>query len=176
MPNAYDLAREQYANLGVDAESALKTLAQTPISLQCWQGDDVGGFERAGAEVTGGIQATGNYPGKARTPRELRSDLETALGLIPGRHRVNLHANYAELGGAKIDRNAYTISHFAGWIDWARGQKIGLDFNPTYSRIRCRPAVTPSRTATRACANSGSSMASLAAGSPRAWASNSAIR
>ena len=132
MPHAYDLAREQYAALGVDPESALKTLAQTPISLQCWQGDDVGGFERAGAEVTGGIQATGSYPGKARTPGELRSDLETALSLIPGRHRVNLHANYAELNGAKVERNAYTPEHFSGWIDWAKARKIGLDFNPTY--------------------------------------------
>jgi len=132
MPNAYTFAQEQYAALGVDTEKALQTMTQVPISLQCWQGDDVGGFERGSGELTGGIQATGNYPGKARTAKELRQDLDTACALIPGKHRVNLHACYAELGGQKIERNAYTIDQFTSWVDWAKERKLGLDFNPTY--------------------------------------------
>jgi L-rhamnose isomerase len=130
--NAYLSAQEQYARLGVDTEVVLETLGRVPISLQCWQGDDVGGFEHVTSELTGGIQATGNYPGKARTAEELRRDLETAVSLIPGRHRVNLHACYAELDGRKIERNAYTIEQFASWVDWARARNLGLDFNPTY--------------------------------------------
>jgi len=132
MPNAYAFARDQYAALGVETERVLQTLAQVPISLQCWQGDDVGGFERSNSALTGGIQATGNYPGRARTADELRRDLEVAASLIPGRHRVNLHACYAEPGGKKIERNAYTIDEFASWVDWARARRLGLDFNPTY--------------------------------------------
>jgi len=132
MPTAYDFAREQYAALGVDTEKALQTLGQVPVSLQCWQGDDVGGFERSSGTLSGGIQATGNYPGKARTTGELRSDLETAISLIPGSHRVNLHACYAELDGKKIERNAYTIDPFAAWVEWARTRNLGIDFNPTY--------------------------------------------
>jgi L-rhamnose isomerase len=128
----YDFAKEQYAALGVDTETALATLARVPVSLQCWQGDDVGGFEKEAGPLTGGIQATGNYPGKARTAKELRRDLETALSLIPGKHRVNLHACYAELGGKKIERNAYTVEQFAAWVDWAKERGLGLDFNPTY--------------------------------------------
>jgi len=128
----YPDAQEQYAALGVDTEQALKTLEQVPVSIQCWQGDDVGGFEKAGTTLTGGIQATGNYPGKARTPEELRRDLETALALIPGHHRVNVHALYAELGGKKIERNAYTPDLFSNWIEWAKREKLGLDFNPSY--------------------------------------------
>jgi L-rhamnose isomerase len=130
--NFYASAREQYAALGVDAEAALETLARVPVSLQCWQGDDVGGFEKDAGPLTGGIQATGNYPGKARTAKELRHDLETALSLIPGRHRVNLHACYAELEGQKIGRDAYTVAQFAAWVDWAKERGLGLDFNPTY--------------------------------------------
>jgi L-rhamnose isomerase len=132
MPAAYDFAREQYAALGVDSEKALQILRQIPVSLQCWQGDDVGGFERSSGALSGGIQATGNYPGKARTAGELRCDLETALSLIPGSHRVNVHACYAELGGRKIERNAYTIEPFSAWVDWARARNLGIDFNPTY--------------------------------------------
>jgi L-rhamnose isomerase len=129
--DAFNLAKQRYADLGVDAEKSLQTLAATPVSLQCWQGDDVGGFENTGGALTGGIAATGNYPGKARGPAELRADLDLALSLIPGRHRVNVHASYAEIGGAKIDRDAYTIEHFAGWVDWASQHGLGLDFNPT---------------------------------------------
>lgn len=128
----YLSARETYAAIGVDTEAAIERLAQTPISLHCWQGDDVGGFERDGAELSGGgIQATGNYPGKARTIAELRSDLDQALALIPGTHRLNLHASYADLGGAKIDRDAYGVEQFQSWIDWAKERNMGLDFNPS---------------------------------------------
>jgi len=129
---AYGLARDRYAELGVDTDAALKTLSAIPISLHCWQGDDVGGFEVAGAELGGGIAATGNYPGKARTPDELRADAAMALSLIPGRHRFNLHASYGEFGGKHVERNAIGPEHFRGWIDWARSLKIGLDFNPTF--------------------------------------------
>jgi len=129
---AYTLARESYAAIGVDTEEALAVLLHTPISLHCWQGDDVGGFEKAGAELSGGgIQATGNYPGKARTIDELRADFEKALSLIPGSHRINMHACYADLGGRKVERNEYTIEHFQSWVDWAKGLGLGMDFNPT---------------------------------------------
>lgn len=131
--NAYTLAQEQYASLGVDTDRALATLLSIPISLHCWQGDDVGGFERANATLTGGgIQATGNYPGKARTIDELRRDLEVAFRLIPGKHRLNLHACYADLQGRKIERNAYTAAEFQSWIDWARARDLGMDFNPSF--------------------------------------------
>jgi L-rhamnose isomerase len=130
--DAYSLARERYAGLGVDTEAALGTLATVAISLHCWQGDDVGGFERARTELGGGLAVTGTYPGKARTADELRGDLEKALSLIPGKHRLNLHASYAELGGKKLERTEYTIAQFQGWIDWCKTQGLGLDFNPTY--------------------------------------------
>jgi L-rhamnose isomerase len=132
-PSAYSSAREAYAASGVDAESALATLAATPISLQCWQGDDVGGFERPGAELDGGgLQVTGNYPGRARTLDDLRRDLEFALGLIPGHQRVNLHAIYGDFGGRTIERNAIGPEHFTVWVDWAKERGVGLDFNPTF--------------------------------------------
>jgi L-rhamnose isomerase len=131
-PLPYSAARETYAALGVDTEAALATLARTPISLHCWQGDDVGGFERAGASLDGGgIQATGNYPGKARTLAELRGDLDVALGLIPGKHRLNLHAIYGDFDGRKVERNAIGVEHFQSWIEWAKTRGLGLDFNPT---------------------------------------------
>ncbi len=130
--SAYQAARERYLALGVDTEGALKTLAAIPVSMHCWQGDDVGGFERLGSELGGGLAVTGNYPGKARTPAELRADAEKAFSLIPGKHRFNLHAFYAELpAGKKIDRDAILPEHFKGWIDWAKSLGIGLDFNPT---------------------------------------------
>ncbi len=129
---AYDLARDQYAELGVDADAALRRLAGVPISLHCWQGDDVGGFEKFGTGLGGGLAATGNYPGKARTPDELRGDAEQAFTLIPGRHRFNLHAFYGDFGGKLVDRDAVGPEHFSAWIDWAKRLGIGLDFNPTY--------------------------------------------
>jgi L-rhamnose isomerase len=131
--SAFSLACERYASLGVDVERALAVLAATPVSMHCWQGDDVGGFERVGAELEGGgIQATGNYPGKARSIDELRGDIERALALIPGRHRLNLHALYADLGGRKVDRNEYSVREFQSWIDWAKGRGLGMDFNPSF--------------------------------------------
>ena len=128
---AYRLAEERYAELGVNTSRALKLLSQIPISLHCWQGDDVGGFESQGGALGGGLVATGNYPGKARTPAELRADLEMAYSVIPGRHRLNLHAIYGEFGGRKIDRDEIAPEHFAGWIAWAKRNELGLDFNPT---------------------------------------------
>jgi L-rhamnose isomerase len=128
---AYKNATARYAEVGVDVELAIKTLATIPISLHCWQGDDVGGFESGAGALTGGIAVTGNYPGKARTVDELRMDIEKSLSLIPGKHRLNLHAFYGEFGGRKIDRNAIEPKHFQGWIDWAKSQSIGMDFNPT---------------------------------------------
>jgi L-rhamnose isomerase len=129
---AYRLARERYAQVGVDTDKALKQLVQIPISIHCWQGDDVGGFENAGQDLGGGLAVTGNYPGKARTANELRSDFEKALSVIPGNHRFNLHACYAEMGRKKVDRDALSADQFKNWIAWAKSLKIGLDFNPTY--------------------------------------------
>jgi L-rhamnose isomerase len=128
----HEWARERYARLGVSTERALDVLRTVPISLHCWQGDDVGGFENDLGLTGGGIQATGNYPGKARNADELRADLETAFRLIPGRHRLNLHAIYAETGGARVDRDRLAPEHFAAWIDWARERRLGLDFNGTF--------------------------------------------
>jgi L-rhamnose isomerase len=129
---SYDLAKQQYADLGVDSDAALKVLATVPISIHCWQGDDVGGFESAATEIGGGLAATGNYPGKARTPDELRQDAAKALSLIPGTHRFNLHASYGDFGGRAVARDAVAPEHFSRWIDWAKGLGIGLDFNPTF--------------------------------------------
>src|SRR5437899_1469843 len=129
---AFALARERYAEVGVDVRRVLRRLAQVPISLHCWQGDDVGGFENLGGALSGGMLATGNYPGKARTPDELRADAKKALSLIPGRNRFNLHASYGEFGGKRVDRNEIALKHFSNWIDWARSLGIGLDFNPTW--------------------------------------------
>jgi L-rhamnose isomerase len=129
--SAYTHAKEAYAAYGVDTDAALDELAEIPISLHCWQGDDVGGFEHVDAASGGGIQATGNYRGKARTADELRMDAEKALSLIPGSHRFNLHAMYAETGGKKVERNDLQPKHFQGWVDWAKENGLGVDFNPT---------------------------------------------
>ena len=128
---AYQLAKERYLECGVDTEKALEELARAPISLHCWQGDDVRGFEHFGGTLDGGLVATGNYPGKARTPDELRADLGKAYSLIPGRHRLNLHALYGEFGGKKVDRDEIAPEHFQSWISWAKRNGLGLDFNPT---------------------------------------------
>jgi len=129
---AYPLAQAAYAKFGVETEAVLQKLQAVPISLHCWQGDDVAGSENPDGALSGGIQATGNYPGKARTNVQLRQDLDKALSLIPGNHRLNLHACYADLGGQKIERNAYTTAQFQSWIDWCKARDLGLDFNPTF--------------------------------------------
>jgi L-rhamnose isomerase len=128
--NAYALAKERYAALGVDAEKAAARLGEVALSLHCWQGDDVGGFENPGGELGGGIAATGNYPGKARTAEELRQDLDLVYSLLPGSHRLNLHAIYLE-ADHKVERNAIEPRHFAAWKDWAKAHRHGVDFNPT---------------------------------------------
>jgi L-rhamnose isomerase len=131
LERAYNLAHERYAAIGVNTDAVLKQLARVPVSLHCWQGDDLGGFENFGGTLGGGLVATGNYPGKARTPDELRADAEKALSLIPGNHRFNLHAFYGEFGGKKVDRDEIEAAHFKNWIAWAKKIGIGLDFNPT---------------------------------------------
>ncbi|WP_394853305.1 L-rhamnose isomerase [Exercitatus varius] len=128
---AYELAKKQFADIGVDTEQALALLDKLPISMHCWQGDDVGGFEQGAGALSGGIQTTGNYPGKARTPQELRADLDKAISLIPGKKRLNLHASYLE-ADHKVDRNEIKPEHFASWVAWAKINNMGLDFNPTY--------------------------------------------
>jgi len=129
----YELAKEAYAAFGIDTDSILKEMDKVSISLHCWQGDDVTGFE-AGVDglTSGGIMATGNYPGKARNGDELRQDMDFALSLIPCCHRVNLHAIYAETDGLHVERDQISVEHFRRWIDWAKSKGIGLDFNPTF--------------------------------------------
>ncbi len=129
--DAYRLAKESYAAWGIDTEAAMAALDALPISLHCWQGDDVTGFEAPDTALTGGIMATGAYPGKARNAEELRIDLDKALSLIPGTHRLNLHAIYAETGGKAVDRADLGPEHFQNWIGWAKEKGMGLDFNPT---------------------------------------------
>lgn len=129
---AYELAKEQYAALGVDTDKVITEMENVVISLHCWQTDDVGGFEKAGSTLGGGgIQATGNFPGKSRTIVEMRADLDKVLSLLPGKQRLNLHAIYGEFDGKNIDRNQIEVKHFQGWIDWAKKRQIGLDFNCT---------------------------------------------
>ena len=127
----YEYAKETYARLGVDVDKAMGMADAVPISMQCWQGDDVVGFDGAVA-LTGGIAVTGDYPGRARNLSELQMDIIKAFSLIPGKKKLNLHASYAVKGDKKIDRDAYSIEEFLPWIDFAKEQKIGLDFNPTY--------------------------------------------
>ena len=128
---SYKEAQKKYAKIGIDTEKAIKDLGKIAISLHCWQGDDVGGFETTGG-ASGGIQTTGNYPGKARTPQELMKDLEFALALIPGKHRVNLHACYGIHEGKVIDRDKLSEKNFAPWVKWAKKTGVKLDFNPTF--------------------------------------------
>lgn len=131
---AYELAKEQYAAIGVDTDKAVEKLSTIPISIHCWQGDDVAGFEKADGGPDGGIAATGNYPGKAKTPEQLRKDLSFALTLIAGPKKCNVHAFYNEpkTGAGTVDRDKLTPEAFTNWADWAVDEKIGLDFNPTY--------------------------------------------
>ena len=127
----YEYAKEAYAAIGVDVDAAIEKASKIPVSMHCWQGDDVIGFDGSDS-LTGGIQTTGNYPGRARTPEELRGDIDFARSMIPGATKLNLHACYAEKNGKKVDRDEYTIAEFQNWVDWAKENKIGLDFNPTY--------------------------------------------
>lgn len=126
----YEEAKKMYAGIGIDTDKVLEQLKNIPVSMHCWQGDDVGGFEGAG-DLTGGIQTTGNYPGKARTPEELMADMDKALSLIPGTHKINLHASYAIFEGDKVDRDKLEPKHFAKWVEYARERGLGIDFNPT---------------------------------------------
>jgi L-rhamnose isomerase len=127
----FELAKQAYAKWGVDVEEVVEKLKNVPISIHCWQGDDIGGFEVNQNELSGGIDVTGNYPGKATNAEELRSDLEKALSLIPGRHRVNLHAIYAETNGEVVERDQLEPKHFENWVQWAKENGLGLDYNPT---------------------------------------------
>jgi L-rhamnose isomerase len=130
--SAYQIAKEQYKNYGVDTDAVLKSMKNVIISLHCWQTDDVGGFENPDAELNGGgIQVTGNYPGKANTIAQMRQDLDKVMSLLPGKQRLNLHAIYGEFGGQFVDRDQIDVEHFQGWIDWAKERGIGLDFNAT---------------------------------------------
>ncbi len=129
--NIYSLARRRYADFGVDSDGAIDRLLETPISLHCWQGDDVRGFESREGELGGGLAVTGNYPGAARTPDELRADVEQVTRLLPGRHRLNLHAMYLD-SSETPGREELAVRHFQPWIDWAKQRGMGLDFNPTF--------------------------------------------
>lgn len=128
---AYDLAKEEYASIGIDTEAAIECLRDIPVSIHCWQGDDVIGLDGGGA-LSGGIQTTGNYPGRASNFEELKADIKRAFSLMPGTKRLNLHANYAVLGGDKVDRDKYEAKHFAPWVQFAKELGLaGIDFNPT---------------------------------------------
>lgn len=127
----YEVAKKAYAKWDIDVDQVIEILKNVPISVHCWQGDDIGGFEVNASELSGGIDVTGNYPGKATNPEQLRQDLEKALSLIPGKHRVNLHALYAETDGVAVDRNELEPEHFKNWVEWAKEHGLGLDFNPT---------------------------------------------
>ncbi len=127
----YELAKQEYEKWGIDVDKVLEELGKVKISVHCWQGDDVTGFEKTKEALSGGIAATGNYPGKATTPEELRADLDKALSLIPGKHKVNLHAIYAETNGEVVERDEIKPEHFKNWVEWAKERGLGLDFNPT---------------------------------------------
>ena len=144
MDTALDLAKRRYASLGIDVDAALSALQRIPISIHCWQGDDVLGFDTDGASLSGGIQTTGSYPGRARTPEELMADFEKAISLIGGAKRINLHASYAIFENDEhADRDALLPRHFAKWIDFAKKNNLGIDFNPTcFSHPMVRDGLT----------------------------------
>jgi len=129
---AYEIAKEQYAAIGVDTDAAIAKMKEVKISLHCWQTDDVGGFENPDGELSGGIQATGNYPGKATTVEEMKADLDKAMSLLPGKQRLNLHAIYGNFVGQKADRDEIEVKHFQDWIDWCKEREMGMDFNGTF--------------------------------------------
>ena len=128
----YEEAKRRYKTLGVDTDAAIEKLKNTPVALHCWQGDDVTGFDHDGP-LTGGIQTTGNYPGKARNPQELMEDYDKAMSLMPGRKKLNLHASYAIFeDGEFVDRDKLEPKHFAKWVEFAKERNLGIDFNPTF--------------------------------------------
>ncbi|HCI54700.1 MAG TPA: L-rhamnose isomerase, partial [Bacteroidales bacterium] len=128
----YNIAKEQYSELGVDTDAVLEQMKNIPISLHCWQADDVGGFEKPDAELAGGgLQVTGNFPGKAKNIDQMRKDLDKVMSILPGKLRLNLHSIYGEFGGKRVERDQIEKKHFQGWIDWAKERGIGLDFNCT---------------------------------------------
>lgn len=129
--NRYDYAKALYAKFGVDTDLAIEKLKKVPVSLHCWQGDDVKGFDTDGP-LTGGIQATGNYPGKARTPDELMADMDKVMSLCPGKKKLNIHACYAIFEEERVDRNKLEPKHFKKWVDFAKERNMGIDFNPTF--------------------------------------------
>ncbi|MGN1084236.1 MAG: L-rhamnose isomerase, partial [Lachnospiraceae bacterium] len=139
----YEEAKRRYEKIGVDTDAAIEALRKTPIAIHCWQGDDVKGFDREGP-LSGGIQATGNYPGAARTPKELMQDMDKALSLIPGKHKLNLHASYAIFEeGERADRDALEPKHFAEWVRFAKKRGLGIDFNPTlFSHEKVKDGLT----------------------------------
>lgn len=128
----YEAAKEAYAKIGVDTDAAIKRVSEIPVSIHCWQGDDLRGFENPDGDLTGGIQTTGNYPGRAKNMDQLRGDFEFAASLIPGKKRIALHAIHLDNGGKKIERNEILPEHFDSWIDWALDKGFGVDMNPTY--------------------------------------------
>ena len=127
----YEIAKQRYAKLGVDTEQAIEKLGKIPISIHCWQGDDIDGFEVNASALSGGIATTGNYPGKAQTPEQLRADIKKMLSFIGGKHRLSLHAIYAETDGKAVERNELRPEHFENWVAFAKEEGLGLDFNPT---------------------------------------------
>jgi len=131
LEKVYSCAKEVYSAIGVDVDAAIKRVSEIPVSMHCWQGDDVRGFENPDGDLTGGIQTTGNYPGRARTIDQLKADFEKATSLIPGKKRISLHAIYLDNLGAKVDRDEIEPKHFQTWIDWAKENDLGIDFNPT---------------------------------------------
>jgi len=128
----YEEAKDMYSALNVDVEGAIDTLLSTPISMHCWQGDDVTGFETKLSNNNGGTLVTGNHPGAATTPEDLRADIDKAMSLLPGKQKLNLHAFYLESNGKQVDRDEVAPKHFSNWIDWAKEKEVGLDFNPTF--------------------------------------------
>ena len=131
MSKAYELAKEKYASLGIDTEAAMARVAKIPVSVHCWQGDDVRGFENPDGDLTGGIQTTGNYLGRARNIEQLRADIDKVFSLVPGTKRLNLHAIYLDNGGVPVERDKIEPKHFESWVEFAKERNIGLDFNPT---------------------------------------------
>lgn len=173
---SYELAKKRYAQYGIDTDQVLETLKKIPISMHCWQGDDVIGFENPEGELTGGIQTTGNYPGKARTADELRSDIEKAFSMIPGKHRLNLHAVYGDFDG-DVERDKIEPKHFKKWVEWAKKNGVGLDFNPTcFSHPMSESGMTLSHPRIKRCVTSGSATARRAVKLPPTWEKSSVRR